>query len=630
MRKRSRSWVWLVTVFAAGSGLAPGVGADARGGRTMDDPFRSMIMAGRGFGPAGTIATASTDTGTIFLQRNGMTVLSGTRMGRLRFVGAERPTVTFGPRLPQPISIYAGCSRSTWIGGIDLHGWVRLSDVYPGFDFVMKRGSNGTIRTFFEATRRADLSAIKLASPTMPEVVDGDLNLGRSSDALTIRPPSADGEPEVAWRIDGRAAAVAPIDTILETSKRLQIPLLWNRTGDGLDDVEWSELERTADGFVGAGVAEFEAGGILWHVLGANPSAAAVARFDDDGTPRSLTYVATADPMQVDGLAVGADGQAIVGGSVFQSCFPEPARGLPVQVGHQFAYAFGLHADGLLAWGDVFGRAGVVRDVAVAPDGTVALVGEVERDAIPQQRPVLQRRDGACCDTGFLVRRAPDGAVLDSSALDGARGVVGIGHADDRFTIVGTYRDAGHLATGGQVRGRAASASVPSPKTYAGDGFLFTHEIPTHGPQVSRTSFLEDDSADQVWAVDFDNSGDFVTHSWNLVDQFTGSTLTRFDRAQLAPSWEHEIGPLFTAGPAVAAAENGGAWIWVAPSHLGSPEEIPLFWGLRGVDAAGDATEEVHGSRAGVSAVRSVAMTMDGDRPVLLGRFGMRTQIRTF
>jgi hypothetical protein len=612
MRKRSFSLA-VATLAASVASLVP-VTAQAAGARALRDPFAAMIIPGRTFGPPGTIATATTGNGTIFLARDRMLILAGDRVGSLRFAGAKQPEVRFGPSLGPSLSLYAGCTGAKWFPTLDLRASVRLEGLYPGIDFVLSSGTGGRINSVLETTSRVDLSRVKLVPTSTPSVEDGDLILGSAADALHIRPPSVSGRAieGIAWRSNTTSAALAPAGTMIGAARRIGIPLLYRLFGQGLGSIEWRRLVGTTDGFAGAGTLRIDHGDFLYRALGVDSTLAAVARFDARGNPTGLSIIGGPGNLGVEALAADPGGGVIVGGGTFASCFPEALRGLPAQVGNRNAYALRLASDGVLEWADAFGGGGQVRGAAVADDGTVALVGDM-MSSLPLKDPVFEVPEGGPpAYHAFLVRRSADGRVLDASIVPGLNSLIATGWSDEGFSMAGTYTDPSRVATGR----RSMGAPTRTPNLgFAGFGRLVVHEIGTRARYVGLTRFLDRDPT-VLHEVAFDGSGALVTATALPVD--VNSQVSRFDRDRVAPAWSAVVGPVTHTISNLAFASDGAVWAWVMPLMIGTSDSVPLFWGLLRINGSGGVDERFHGSPIGFDPWHT-GLATDGSDAVLLG-----------
>lgn len=618
MRKGSFSVV--VALVATLSPLAPVMVDAAQTRRAVVDPYRAMIIPGRGFGPPGTIATATAGAGTIFLRRTGLTVIDRGTRSSMRFVGAGQPEVVYGPENGGEFAAYLGCGSEISVRPTALVRSVRLAGLYRGIDLVLFATSYGKITSVLEATSRADLSVVKIRSASPASVDEQDLVLGSKEAPLRIGPPSLVGAKDdpLGWSLSEAGARIADAGTTVARGAKIRLPLIWLHIGVGLHGMHWRRLEQASTGFVGAGTYVPEYGSLLEDIVG-HSELAGVVRFDAHDQPISWTLVGGKASLDVSALSVDAQDRALIGGRALTSCMPEEAAGLPVAAGQGGAYAFGLDADGVLAWADVFGDgASTVRSIATSSDGVVALVGDGAGPEFKTREPVFPRREWI---SAFFVRRSPAGNVTDASLMPGIEALRGVHAVADRFTLVGSYSDARAVARGRVVEGTPnAASSVP----FSSIGQqLLTHHIGSDDGFVARTRFLQSETPGDLSEVGFEADGSFIAATrpelmlQNHVQAFPADGLER--------RWSHETGPLHFSVSNVVPAPHGGAYLWIAPTLTSTTQVVPVFWGLREVDATGAPIMERHGSTVPLWWPWAVGLGADDQGAVVVGskeRFG--------
>lgn len=218
------------------------------------------------------------------------------------------------------------------------------------------------------------------------------------------------------------------------------------------------------------------------------------------------------------GLAVDADGDAYFCGRTLSSDLPIMNAIQPFRSGPQDGFLIKLSGqDGSVLMGTYLGgsRADGAGDVAIAPDGSIVVVGETDSINFPTMNPIQDSLTliDCFCDDMFVTRLSPDGQTITFSTYLG-----------------GTYDDKGArvlVDTDGQivVAGYTASPDFPTQAAFqshfrGGDSDCFVARLDPESPAIVYSSFLGGEDLEYVQDMEMTPSGSVYVGGYTQSVQF--------------------------------------------------------------------------------------------------------------
>ncbi|HSN55130.1 MAG TPA: hypothetical protein VLT32_10675, partial [Candidatus Sulfomarinibacteraceae bacterium] len=254
-------------------------------------------------------------------------------------------------------------------------------------------------------------------------------------------------------------------------------------------------------------------GGVAYDVAGyqGNFNAILVTRIEPDGTPGWQT---TLDGSSIDiatGVELDHSGNVVIVGFTDSADFPTTADALfPSQINFRDAFLVKLDTGtGHLVYGTYLGayHTEAAGDVAIAPDGTIWLVGETDSPDFPvvnALQPALGNYQYLASDA-FVTAISADGQQILYSTYFGAtkddRGL-GIGIAPDgSIVIAGTTNSVDFPVVGG-VQGTLAGQGAGVTPADA-----FVARISADGSQLLASTYLGGGGTEILWGFDLGPEG---------------------------------------------------------------------------------------------------------------------------
>ena len=424
---------------AAPGGFVPNRGQMA-GSVLFASRARDDALVVRSTGP--TLAMAGSDP-------TGAAAAVALRVRGGRPAGAVRPE----GRLPGVVNDYTGGNAGGWRAGIPRYARVRLHDVKPGVDLLLRAGSGDRFAYDLELAAGVDPEAVVLdfAGADRPSLArDGALILRTPAGVLRQHPPVAyqrlRGQPvavDARFRLTGDGGVAFTVGRY-DVSRPLVIDptLEWSTyLGGGVDDeVNAITSDATGNVYVAGRTASRDlapAGALDGFdernaICEDDPPCfdAFVAKYAPDGSLVHLTYLSGRRDDSAQAIAADAMGAAYVAGYTTSPNFPVRSA---AQAEWRCGFVYGdgfvtkLSPTGaVLAYSTYLGGCGtfgdVARGIAVDPQGRAVVAGETDAFDFPTTAGSADRvcaQPAGFCREAFVARLSASGSALEWSTLFG-------------------------------------------------------------------------------------------------------------------------------------------------------------------------------------------------------------------
>jgi outer membrane protein assembly factor BamB len=420
-------------------------GATTRAGSTPGG-----FVPNRGQLPGSVLFAARSSDHALEVRPTGATLTTAGGAVELQVRGARTARrVRAELRLPGVINDYTGSRRGSWRSGLPRYARVRLNDVRPGLDLLVREGRGDAFAYDLELAPGADPRTILLefGGAGRPSL-DRYGSLVMRTRAGVLRQP-----PPVAYqRVRGQPVAVparfrlAPGGRVgftigrYDTSRTLVIdPVLeWSTyLGGGVDD-EITSIDSDPAGnvYVAGRTSSRDLAPAGWDERNAicedDPpcSDAFVAKYAPDQSLVHLTYLSGRRDDGAQAIAADAAGNAYVAGNTMSPDFPvRSAAQTEWRCGSVYGDAFvtKLSPNGtVLGYSTYLGGCGslgdVARGIAVDAQGRAVVAGETDAFDFPTTAGSADRvcaQPGRFCREGFVARLSASGGALEWSTFFG-------------------------------------------------------------------------------------------------------------------------------------------------------------------------------------------------------------------
>jgi predicted SpoU family rRNA methylase len=280
---------------------------------------------------------------------------------------------------------------------VRLYKKVRIKEVYPGIDWILRYDENGNFHHEFEANPNSNIAQIKI------KVKNAEIELTDEGRSVLLKTPigiikdgnliAYEGKKEITAKYTIKDNLLSFEIKDYEGREKLLIDphaLVWGTYYGGSDWDEAYSISTDANGnvFVGGGTASTDfptqdiGGGAYYQPNKAGSDDAFILKFNNDGIRLWATYYGGSSGDYAYSISTDANGSVFVVGETYSTNFPtyNPGGGAYYQsnnAGSPDAFILKFNNNGIRLWATYYGGSGydVARSISTDANGNVFVVG---------------------------------------------------------------------------------------------------------------------------------------------------------------------------------------------------------------------------------------------------------------